>query len=71
MKCPVCRSYNNVELDLHFEQFSEDIVECSICGSVWSVSHGAAEIVKDAQEFSFLEATAECVEGYDYSWAGA
>ena len=71
MKCPVCKNHHYVELDLHFEQFAEDIVECSICGSIWSVIHGAKEIVKDAQECSFLEATAECVEGYDYGWVGA
>jgi len=71
MKCPVCKNHNSVELDLHSEQFAEDIVECSICGTMWSVNHGASEIFKDAQERSFLEATAECVEGHDYSWAAA
>ena len=70
MKCPVCKNTQYIEIDLHSEQFSEDIVECKICGSMWSVNHGASEVVKDSQEHSFLEALSECVEGGDYSWAG-
>ena len=70
MKCPVCKNTQYIEIDLHSEQFSEDIVECKVCGSMWSVNHGATEVVKDVQEHSFLEALSECVEGGDYSWAG-
>jgi len=70
MKCPVCKNTQYVEFDLHSYQFSEDIVECTVCGSMWSVSHGATEVVKDTQESSFLEAISECVEGGDYNWVG-
>jgi len=56
MKCPVCKTYQQNELDLHADGFSEDIVECSICGTVWSVNHGLVEIVNDSQRNSFLEA---------------
>lgn len=67
MQCPACKSHRNVEMDLHAEGFIEDIVECRVCGTVWSVNHGVVEIVKDPQEKSFLEATTECVEADDYS----
>ncbi len=67
MRCPVCKSHENTEIDLHSDGFYEDIIECSICGTVWAINHGMTEIVKDSQEKSFLEALSECVEGDDYS----
>ncbi|SNB47331.1 hypothetical protein [Geobacter sp. DSM 9736] len=70
MQCPVCKNHEQVDLDLHAEGFTEDIVECSICGTTWSVNHGVIEIIKDSQEKSFLEATSECVEGDDYNYTG-
>jgi len=70
MRCPVCKNRNQVEIALQSEQFAEDIVECKICGSIWSVNHGVVELVKDTQKNSFLEALSECVEGDDYNWVG-
>jgi uncharacterized Zn finger protein len=69
MKCPVCRTYEQHDIDLHAEGFSEDIITCSSCGTIWSVNHGRAEVVRDAQEKSFLSATSECVEADDYGFA--
>jgi len=70
MKCPVCKTHEQYsEIDLHLEGFSEGIITCSICGSIWSVNHGMTEIVLDAQEQSFLSATSECVEADDYGVA--
>lgn len=69
MKCPVCKNHKHVNLNLHSDGFDEKIVECRICGTVWSVNHGVTEIVKDAQEKSFLSAITECVEADDYSLA--
>ncbi|MEA3464902.1 MAG: hypothetical protein U9R29_02615 [Thermodesulfobacteriota bacterium] len=69
MKCPVCKNHQYVEHDLHSKGFSEDIVECDICGTIWSVNHGLTEIVSDVQ-CSFLEATSENVEAFDYNYAG-
>ncbi len=70
MICPVCKHHEQVEIDLHADGFTEGIIECSYCGTIWSVNHGLVEIVKDAQEKSFLEAVSECVESDDY-WAAA
>lgn len=70
MKCPVCKSHKKTEnIDLHAEGFNESIKTCTICGAAWSENHGVNEIIKDPQEKSFLEATSECVEGDDYSFA--
>jgi len=70
MKCPVCKSSKYDECDLHAEGFTEDIIECHVCGTVWSVNHGMAEVVRDVQRGSFLEAVSERVEGGDYGYAG-
>jgi hypothetical protein len=70
MKCPVCKTHEqHAEIDLHSEGFSEDIVTCGICGAIWSINHGAIEVVKDPQEKSFLSAITECVEADDYCYA--
>jgi len=70
MKCPVCKTLEQyVDIDLHSEGFSEDIMTCRICGAVWSVNHGMVEMVRDPQEKSFLEAISECVEADDYCYA--
>ena len=71
MKCPVCKSFANQELDLHSEQFSEELLKCDICGCEWAVNHGLVEVVNDSQKNSFLESLTECVEGDDYSYAAA
>lgn len=69
MCCPVCGSYEQSVLIMKSEQFAEGLMECTICGSSWSVNHGHAEIVIDAQPASFLEGQTECVEADDYVWA--
>lgn len=70
MKCPVCKNHKQVDIDLHSDGFDEGIIECSICGTIWSVNHGVTKIIKDAQANSFLEAQTECVEGDDYNLPG-
>lgn len=66
MRCPVCKSHEHLAFELQSTGFAENIVECRICGTIWSVNHGMVEVVKDVQKKSFLEATTECVEGDDY-----
>lgn len=69
MNCPICKNSKNEELDLHAEGFYEDLFECPVCGSSWSVNHGQTEVIRDTQQASFLEALTECVEGDDYCFA--
>ena len=68
MQCPVCKSHKYTAIDLHAEGFTENILECKICGTTWAINHGTLKVVNDSQAHSFLEATTECVEGDDYSW---
>jgi uncharacterized Zn finger protein len=67
MKCPVCKSQEHVDIELHSDGFTEDIMECPGCGTTWSVNHGVIELIKDTQEKSFLEAQSDSVEGDDYN----
>ncbi len=69
MRCPVCHGHEQKEIDLHSDGFKEDIIECRLCGAVWSVNHDLVEIVKDPQEASFLSVLPEHVEGDDYCYA--
>ncbi|RNC65101.1 MAG: hypothetical protein ED859_17860 [Desulfuromonadales bacterium] len=69
MKCPVCKTHEQISISLHSDGFAENILECSNCGSIWSINHGLTKMVKDTQEHSFLEAVSECVEADDYDFA--
>jgi len=70
MKCPICKTLEEyVEIDLHLDGFAEEINTCSICGTIWSVNHGATNIVRDPQRKSFLSALSECVGADEYSFA--
>ncbi len=68
MKCPVCHSLDQNEMDLQSDQFKEDIIECRHCGAVWAINHDLLEMVNDPQEASFLGAITETVEGDDYCY---
>ena len=68
MKCPVCKhSEQHVEIKVHANGIDEDLIQCDVCGSIWSVNHGQVEIVKDTQARSFLEANSAAVDGADNS----
>ncbi len=69
MQCPICGSHEQKSMTMKVEQFSEGLEECIVCGSLWSINHGLAELVVDTQLASFLEGQSECVEADDYTWA--
>lgn len=70
MLCPVCKTHDQYSQSaLITEGFNEQLITCEICGSLWSINHGMTELVRDAQENSFMEALSECVESDDYSLA--
>ena len=70
MKCPVCKQVDYSEQGLQATDVNKTIVECHICGTTWSITHGRTEVIKDPQEFSFLQAFSENVEADDYNYAG-
>jgi hypothetical protein len=68
MKCPVCKNHQtHTEIEVHANGFDEELLQCDICGSTWSVNHGLVKVVKDTQSRSFLEANSEPVDGADNS----
>lgn len=67
MKCPACKCYQSKEINLQSGQFTEEIVECELCGTMWATNHGLTEIVLDGQQDSFLELLTEPVESGDYN----
>ncbi len=67
MQCPVCHNHEQTNTHLHAEGFDEDLVKCTSCGTVWSVNHGLAEVVKQPEVCSFLSVQSECVDGDDLS----
>jgi len=69
MQCPICGEYEQRIIEMNTGQFHEGLVECSICGSSWSINHGHVELVKDTQLSSFLQGQSENVESNDYGWA--
>ena len=46
MKCPMCKSRNQVEIDLHADGFSQDARECGACGAMWTFSGDTLKIIK-------------------------
>lgn len=68
MKCPVCKhNEQHIEIEVRANGIDEDLVQCDVCGSLWSINHGLVEIVKDTQAKSFLGAGIEAVEGADHN----
>ena len=50
MKCPVCQHIDHNEIDLHCDGYAQDIIECSVCGTIWSDDHGIAAIINQPSE---------------------
>ncbi len=46
MKCPICKSREHIEIDLHSDGFAQDIHECGDCGAIWTVSGRDRKIIK-------------------------
>lgn len=47
MKCPICKSRQHVEIDLHADGFSQDVRECGDCGGAWTFSGDKLKIIKN------------------------
>lgn len=35
MICPHCSSTRGIEIDMHSDGYAKDILECTICGTLW------------------------------------
>lgn len=38
MNCPYCHHQNHLEIDLHADGFSKDLLECTECGAMLEVN---------------------------------
>ena len=65
--CPTCKCLVSRETDLNAFQFHEELLECTVCGTVSSVAHDRVEVIKDSQKGSFLDSTGDQVEADDYN----
>lgn len=71
MYCPTCKTLEHSDIHFKSDAFQEDFDKCAVCGTVWSINHGAIGIITDTQEKSFLSALTECVECDDYNMSFA
>ena len=70
MQCPICKTVEQYDaLDLHAAGFSEDILTCINCETIWSVNHGVTNIVNAPQRKSFFSSLSECVGADEFSFA--
>lgn len=71
MKCPLCKSREHVEIDLHAEGFSQDVRECGVCGGVWTFSGNVMKIIKERTQkhqklcSEFKCPTCKCTASYE------
>jgi len=65
--CPTCKFMVSYETGLEAFQFHEALYECTVCGTVCSVTHDKVVVVKDSQKGSFLGSAGDAVESDDYN----
>ncbi len=58
MNCPYCHHKNHLEIDLHADGFSKDLLECTECGAILEVNgQMLATIRKPIKSFFSTSAT--------------
>ena len=45
MNCPYCQHRDHLEIDLHADGFSADLIECSECGTLLTIKSGKLEML--------------------------
>ena len=71
MKCPLCKSREYIEIDLHSEGFSQDIRECGVCGGAWTFSGKIIKIIKQSAKredkicTDFVCPTCKCMSSHE------
>jgi Zn ribbon nucleic-acid-binding protein len=46
MNCPFCTQQNHLEIDLHADGFSSDLIECTECGALLTIKDGEFDTVQ-------------------------
>ncbi len=71
MKCPLCKSRQHIEIDLHAEGFAQDARECGDCGAVWTFSGEIIKIIKGSVQqedklcTDFVCPTCKCMSSHE------
>jgi len=47
MKCPCCNHANHLEIDLHADGFSSNLIECNACGALLITAHHKLEVIRN------------------------
>ena len=45
MTCPNCNTHQHIEIDMHADGFADNLLECSVCGTLWQNEFGQITIV--------------------------
>lgn len=57
MNCPFCQHHDHLEIDLHSDGYSSDLIECSDCGALLKLTDAIFETVHGpAQPFGASQA---------------
>ncbi len=54
MNCPYCKHQDRLEIDLHADGFSADLIECSECGALLTIKSGKLETVHGPDNASWV-----------------
>jgi len=71
MKCPLCKSRDHIDINLHAEGFSQDTRECGKCGGIWTFSGDTLKIIKGRVQTKqrvctdFVCPTCRCLVSYE------
>jgi uncharacterized Zn finger protein len=47
MKCPICSNQNRIEIDIHSDGYSDNLLECSNCGALWINEFGEITLLNN------------------------
>ncbi len=45
MTCPICSNQHHIEIDMHADGYADNLLECSVCGTVWQNEFGEITLI--------------------------
>ena len=61
MKCPLCKNFEHIEIDLHADGYCQDALECGDCGGIWTYAKGELIILKNNKNISKVKAYSDFI----------
>lgn len=71
MTCPLCKSRDHIEIDMHAEGVSKRAHECKTCGGIWAFTDDVLKIIKGRVQkrqkvcTDFVCPTCHCMVSYE------